>query len=276
MPVSLRIALTCVRGLAATVAAAGSLSACVSFGITAPRDGTLFKNPVTTDVVVGASPSMTGLQVKLDGNDVSNQIGFVSDAQSRGPLSLAVGNHSIVATATVPCWYCSPQSWQASFQTNVCVSAQASLTTPSTSALAKRDNLGWARTSDTTVGVAADTGTLTTRWNLLRLGGFASTTGLIRSTENDCLCMRSMAASPDTPIGLALCDGADVLQQWQALQVAPIVTGYYRFQNNGRGVSDACLTEGANGVLIQRACNDTPDQLWSIKDKITGMSVSPF
>ena len=96
--------------LAATVAATGALSACVSFSITAPRDGTIFKDPVTTDVVVGASPSMTGLQVKLDGTDVSNQIGFVSDIQSRGPVSLAVGPHTFVATATVPCWSCSPQA----------------------------------------------------------------------------------------------------------------------------------------------------------------------
>lgn len=264
------------RRLAATVAAAGSLSACVSFSITAPPDGTIFKNPVTTDVVVGANPSMTGLQVKLDGTDVSNQIGFVSDVQSRGAVSLAVGKHSIVATATVPCWYCSPQAWQASFQANVCVSSQTSLTTPSRTALAKRDNLGWARTSDTTVGVAADTGTLSTRWNLIRLGGIASTTGLIQSTENDCLCMRSMDAAQDTPIGLALCDGNDATQQWQALQMPPFGTGNYRIQNNGRGISDACLTEGASGVLVQRACNDMPDQLWSIKSTTTGMLGAPF
>jgi hypothetical protein len=58
--------------------------------------------------------------------------------------------------------------------------------------------------------------------------------------------------------------------------VPPFGTGNYRIQNNGRGISDACLTEGVNGVLVQRPCNDTPQQLWSIRDNITGMLGSPF
>jgi hypothetical protein len=200
----------------------------------------------------------------------------VSDAQSKGQLSLAAGAHSIIATATVPCWYCTAKAWQASFQTNFCVASQTSTNTPSKTALAKGDNLSWAKTSDTAVGVAADSGSLTTRWNLIRLGGIASTTGLIKSTENDCLCIRSMDAQQGTPISLAVCDGSDVLQQWQALQMPPFGTGNYRIQNNGRVVSDACLTEGANGVLVQRACNDTPDQLWSVRDNTNGQLGPPF
>jgi hypothetical protein len=268
--------LRCLSPLILAAAAAGALSACSSFSITSPQDGTVVKLPATTNVTVGANPSMTGLQVKVDGADVSNQIAFVSDAQSRGPLSLPAGRHAISATATVPCWYCSPQPWQASFQTNVCVAGQTSPATPSKTALAKGDTLSWVKTSDTTVGMAPDAGAVSTHWSLIRLGGIASSTGLIQSTENECLCMRSMAAASDTPIGLAVCDGTDPLQQWQALQVPPFGPGNYRIQNNGRGISDACLTEGANNVLVQRPCNDTPQQLWSIRDNITGMLGSPF
>ncbi len=176
----------------------------------------------------------------------------------------------------MPCWYCSPQPWQASYQTNYCVASQSSLTTPSKTALAKGDNLTWVKTSETTVGVGADAGTLFTRWNLIRLGGIASSTGLIQSTENSCECMRSMDAAQGTAIGLVICDPTDTTQQWQALQVAPFGTGNYRLENNGRGISDACLTEGPNSVLIQKACNDTPDQLWSVRDNTNATLGPPF
>jgi hypothetical protein len=220
---------------------------------------------------------MSGAVVKVDGNDVSNQINYVSDGQRSGDLNLPAGTHTATAQATVPCWYCSPQAWQASFQTNFCVAAATSLGPLSKIALAKGDGLSWSKTSDTTVGVALDAGgTLMTRWNFIRLGGIASSIALIQSTENGCLCMRSMDAAQNAAIGLVICDGNDATQQWQALQVAPFGTGNFRVQNNGRGVSDACLTEGANGVLVQRACNDTPDQLWSFRDNATGVVGPPF
>jgi len=264
-----------VRILILAAAAATIFSGCASFSISDPKDGAL-NLPATTTVTVIATPSMSGVVVKVDGNDVSNQINYVSDQRSSGNLTLAAGRHSITAQATVPCWYCSPQSWQASFQANVCVGAVTALGTMTKIALAKADGLSWSKTSDTTVGVATDTGTTMTRWNTNRLGGIASTTGLIQSTENGCLCMRSMDGSQNTPIGLAICDGNDATQQWQALQVAPFGTGNFRVQNNGRAISDACLTEGANGVLVQRACNDTPDQLWSFRDNSTGALGPPF
>jgi hypothetical protein len=73
-----------------------------------------------------------------------------------------------------------------------------------------------------------------------------------------------------------MCDEHDATQQWQAIQVQPFGTGNYRFQNFGRAASAACLTESPNSVLIQRACNDTPDQLWSIRDNTNGMFGRPF
>lgn len=215
----------------------------------------------------------------LDGNNVTGQFSQLSGSQVQQATltNLAPGRHTLAASAdTLQWWFLIPYCGGGSDTANFCVAAQTSLSTPSKTALANRDNLSWTKTSDTTVGVAADAGTLMTRWNLIRLGGFASTTGLIQSTEHSCLCMRSVDDKQGTPIGLVMCDANDATQQWQALQVPPFGTGNYRFQNNGRGISDACLTEGPNNVLIQRACNDTPDQLWSIRDNTNGLLGPPF
>jgi hypothetical protein len=253
-----------------------ALSSCSSFSITAPRDGGIVLAPATTPITVKASPSMTALRVAIDGNDVTGQINSISAGESIGQVALPPGMHTVTASADVACWYCSPQPWQATYQNKFCVATQTSTATASKTALAKGDGRSWNKTSNTTVGVAADTGTLMTRWTLVSKGGFTSTTGQIRSTENTCLCMRSMDAAQGTPVGLALCDPNDPLQQWQALQMPPGGTGNYRVQNTGRGVSDACLTEGANDVLIQRSCNDTPEQLWSVRDNTTGQLGLPF
>jgi hypothetical protein len=78
----------------------------------------------------------------------------------------------------------------------------------------------------------------------------------------------------ETPIGLAICDANENTQKWQAIGPFP-GSNAYRFQNVGRRISDACLTEGPNNTLIQRACKDTPDQLWSIRDITTGLVGSP-
>jgi hypothetical protein len=121
-----------------------------------------------------------------------------------------------------------------------------------------------------------DTGTLATRWNFNRIGGIASNRGLIQSVANSCLCLRSTADLDGTPIGLALCDQNDSTQQWSALQATNGGSTDLRVQNDGRGISSACLTEGANNALVQSSCSDTPNQVWSIKDG-TGMSRSnPF
>ena len=36
------------------------------------------------------------------------------------------------------------------------------------------------------------------------------------------------------------------------------------------------VTSGANGVLVQRGCLDTPEQLWRIKENPSGNIVSLF
>jgi hypothetical protein len=266
-----------VRILILVVAATTVLSACSSFTLSAPTDGAIVKLPAKTTVVVNPSPSMSGLVVKLDGTNVSNQINYVSDRESLGDLSVSEGNHTITAEADVPCWYCAGQTYHPSSQTKFCVAAATWPSTATTfTAFAKGDNMSWAKTtSDTTVGVAADTGTATTRWNLVRVGGIGQAIGIIQSTENTCLCMRSTAIQSGTPIGLAMCDSNDSMQLWQALWI-PNTNDHYRLQNVGRSVSSACLTEGANSMLIQDGCLDTDQQLWQIKDNKLGIFVSPF
>ena len=51
---------------------------------------------------------------------------------------------------------------------------------------------------------------------------------------------------------------------------------YHRFQNMGRGVSDACLTESVNGQLIQQSCQDLSSQLWIVLDGTANQFGSPF
>lgn len=262
--------------LLAAAAAAASLVACSSLNLVQPIDGSTIKLPAQTAVDVTASPSMSGLQVTVDGNDVSGQINYVSDSESRGQLSLPAGRHTVGAAATVPCWYCSPQATQLSIQAKVCVADVPSLTASET-AIANSDSLVWSKTSDTSISVAADGGTALTRWNVTRLGGIASSFAIISSIDNSCLCMRSMDASQSTPIGLAVCDGTDPLQQWQFLAIPSGGPNAFRVQNNGRGISDACLTENpSDHVLVQLACNDTPNQLWKFRNNTTGQVGPPF
>jgi hypothetical protein len=258
---------------ACAAAAAVVLSACSSFAITQPRDGSTIRLPGPTAVLVDASPGMSGLRVFADGADVSGEIGSVSGAQSRGSLNLSAGRHAIMAAASVPCWYCFPNPTQRSMQASVCVANPTSASSPSKTALAQADGRTWSKTSDTTIGVGPDDRSLGTRWRFFAPGGEGAA-GVIVSVENDCLCMKSMDAMQDTPIGLALCDLDDALQQWQAAQ--PANGGSWRLQNSGRTPGDACLTEGAHGVLVQRACTDAPEQLWSVRDNATNQAGAPF
>lgn len=264
-----------VRVLTLAVVATTLISGCSSFTISKPKNGDIVRLPSKTTVIVEDSPMMSSLVVKADGTNVSSQINSVSDLKSQGDLSLPGGKHTVTAEADVSCWYCSNKIWQASSQTNFCVAAETWPSTLTFTALARGNNLSWAKTSDTTVSVATDTGTAVTRWNLVHAGGLGQGLGRIQSTENSCLCMQSIDAHPDAPIGLAICDSTNDLQLWQAFKM-PNKNDHYRFQNFGRDVSSACLTEGPNGVLIQRACLDTDVQLWRIRNNMSGLLVSPF
>ncbi|MEP6609410.1 MAG: ricin-type beta-trefoil lectin domain protein [Burkholderiaceae bacterium] len=251
-----------------------ALTACSSFDVVQPKDGAIITLPARTKVAMQGNPGLSGVQVKVDGADVSNQMNYVASARSEGDLALLAGNHTINVQADVPCWYCSGQSYRPTEQRKICVIPPGPLTGPSKTARSNATGkLSWSTASSTSVVVGIDASTPKTRWNFRRLGGFASTTGLIESAEFPCRCLRSMAATQGEPIGLATCDDSDVLQQWQSLPEVTFGPGNFRFQNNGRGISDACLTEGAapDRILLQRACNTLSTQAWSIKDNTTGM-----
>lgn len=253
-----------------TVTGITVLSGCASFSIDQPKQDAIVRLPAKANVSVIASPSMSGLVVKDGATDVSSQISYVSDRLRQGELSLPAGRHTITAAADVPCWYCYPRMWRASSQIGICVAADTWPSGVATeTAVGKSNGLSWAKTSDTTIGVAMDSGTAVTRWQLVRVSGITQNIGLIQSTENSCLCMRSMDDRQGTPIGLAICDSSDQTQIWDALQM-PNTNGNCRFQNFGRSVSNACLTQDASKTLIQRSCLDTDDQLWKIRDNSTG------
>lgn len=260
-------------------AVALTLSAC-SLNMKEPAFGATYRTPASVPVVVMANATMSNLTVRdITPNgttDVTSQMSAITDNQRSGTLTgLSLGKHTIEAEADVYCWYCSRQTHRSIVSKNICVAeASWSPSYPSFTAVGKSNSQTWNKTSDTTVGVSADTGARTERWNLIRVGGITQTVGLIQSTENSCLCMRSTDTPQNTPIGLALCDSSDHTQLWQALEL-PATQGFSRFQNMGRAVSDACLTQGPNNTLVQRACQDTGDQLWKIKDK-NGAFVRPF
>lgn len=257
-----------------------ALTACSSFDVPQPKDGSVVTLPAKTKVAINGSPSLTRVQVKVDGTDYSNQLTLVSDAKSEGDFTLAAGRHNIDVDADVPCWYCSGRSFHHTAQRKVCVVPPGPLAAPSKTPRAQEpSHLSWATASDDKVVLAADAGTPKTRWRFLRLGGIASSVGTIESIEFPCRCLRSMVDTHDAPIGLAMCDPNDPLEQWQALKVMPFAANNFRVQNNGRGVSEACLTQGPapDMLLIQRGCNDTPEQLWVFTDNTNGQSgVDPW
>jgi hypothetical protein len=254
-------------------AAAAVLSGCSSFRLSEPGNGAIIRRPSNTTVVVWAAPSMSGLTVKVDGADVSNQINYVSDQQSQGDLSLPLGRHSITAEADVSCWYCDHRTYHYSETHAICVGEQ-SIGADTKVAVAADTGLSWAETSDATIGVAPDNGMPAFRWNFIPLTpGIGNSAALIQSAENSCLCMRSIDDHQNTPIGLAICDQDDPTQRWTVLQVAP---GVFLIQNQGRGISDACLTEGRDNVLVQRANQGASNQHWKFKDNTGQFVSSPF
>lgn len=273
-----------VRVVILTAVAAAVLSACSSFSIKEPQKDAIIKAPSNTKVIVIARPSMSALSVQVDNlnrvQDVTNQFRPVSAKESTGDISLPAGNYTITAQAEVPCWYCSRGNQTTWSQTSFCVASESWPSTVTTfSAFSMNDNLSWAKTSDASIGIDVDNGKPTTRWYLIRVGGILSpSVGLIKSTENTCLCMRSTSTLSETPIGLAICDAQDKAQLWQAWEEAGTNPKYYRFQNYAY-ISGPCLSEGSNGVLVQRDCRNTnnkKDQLWRIRDNKLNLFVSPF
>jgi len=267
------------RGLRALVpmaaAAAVVLSGCSTFSLSEPSEGADVRSPST--VTVQASPSMSGLVVKVDGTDVSNQIlpavdqnGKVSDQKSQGNLTLPLGLHTITAEADVPCWYCDHPTYHRTDEHTFCVGTQV-LGPDNRIATAESGEGSWFKDSTRNVGVRTDNGTPAFRWNLIRFPGVLSGWGFIQSADDSCLCMCATNGADGPPIRLVLCDltGNDHTQVWQAFLVSP---GVYRFDNQANNVS---LTVGKNGALVQGWNHDAPNQHWKITDN-TGQPADAF
>jgi hypothetical protein len=90
-----------------TVVATSALAAC-SIAIQQPGPAVNLPSATsTTKVVVTGNASYTGLKVMVDGNDVTSQMVSKSSSRDEGDLSLSPDMHTLVASADVPCWYCS-------------------------------------------------------------------------------------------------------------------------------------------------------------------------
>lgn len=251
------------------------LVGCSNFRVIEPEDGSVITQPAQTRISFEGNPRITGSRVTVDGNDYSGQGAYAADNRWQAALTLPLGTHTVAVEADVPCWYCSGQSFRHTAAHTICVVAPGQLGGLLKTPLAQADGATWASVSDRQIAIESDAGSPRTRWNFRRLGGFTSDRGLIESAAFPCRCLRSMEDRSGAPVGFWACNQADPLQQWQALPVTP---NRFRIQNLGRGVSDACLTEGPapDRLLIQRNCNDTPDQVWSVRDNATGQPGSPF
>lgn len=261
------------------------LASCSSLTIRYPDDGAVIQStttPLTVPVTVEGRPSLTGLTMQsgqTGTTDVTAQMNRTSQTQFDGRVSVVAGRNKLVATGTIPCWYCSGGATSFPVERNICVYAGPLGTPEKTASAVAPGNLSWSLANRSTVVVAPDTGAPAVRWQFLRIGGIGSSGGQIRSVDTPCLCLRSMDPAQNAPVGLAICDSTDVLQQWVALPALGKPPTQLRIQNNGRGASDACLTQngGSGTPLVHRACQDTPEQLWTVRDNASGrIETNPF
>ncbi len=241
---------------------------CSSLTIQEPKDNIFIVSGVSTPVIAVARPQFTSSKVTINGNDVTQQMQQVSPQQIQGNFSLADGNHGILVEAVVPCWYCSGSSTRIEFSRQVCVVPQTPQTGPFKSAYSVGSGQSWGPGSPDLPRLITNGVAQQTRWNFRRLAGAFSSTGLIESSDAPCRCLRSTALAQGVLIILAMCNESDPMQQWQSLSIPASGSSQFRFQNNGFGTSEACLTEGpAPGrVLVRSSCNDAPNQLWTIRD----------
>lgn len=256
------------------------VAACSSFNVPEPDDYAVVLAPSPIKFALVGNPSVSQVRALEGTTDYSGQLSYVSQTRAEANLTLPAGRHVLALSGDVPCWYCGGGTFHGTQQRTVCVVPQTPSAAPAMTPRSNAaGNLSWSAASLQSLVVATDSGMPATRWIFRRAGGFASDRGLIESARFPNACLRSVDAAQNAPVGLACCDTNDTLQLWQALPAPGWPAGNLRVQNTGRGVSDACLTEGpAPGkVLIQRGCNDTPEQVWTIRDNQTGQNTSsPF
>jgi len=256
------------------------LVGCVSFSMTQPPDNTRIVLPAPLPVEIQGTPRITTAQARVDATPAPVQWTYSPDSRiASGPLSVPpgvpVGTHTLTVEADVPCWYCAGGSFRQQASRSFCAANPGPLNVagvPNMSTKSKADGNAWViqTGSPPSVSVRANTGTSTSVW--LFQGSRLSQIGVIQSVDQPCMCLQSTDAQQGTPIGLAGCNSKDATQLWQAMPSGSFIF----FQNNGRGISDACLTS-SGGKLIQRTCRQTDDQLWTIRDNLLGIDIgSPF
>jgi hypothetical protein len=250
--------------------AAALLSACYAkFQILSPTADAVV-SPSSAIHIVLSGRQVSDLTLNIDGNDFTSRIvldpntgNYVAD------LPLAVGMHTINASALAYCSYCSGQVYLASDHKMVCA---AGGTPPfTTKTLSAQDGgMGWSSTGLRTVALAVNDGTTKTQWEMYPIGlqGF----GIIYSREfYPCTCLRSPDDTNKAAVELAPCNVNDPRQQWEATRMQQQgLTGLFRFRNNGTSAStDVCLAEGhatdnTAGKLVQDSCTDAADRLWKV------------
>ena len=255
-----------------------AFAGCSSFQVIEPADGAVITQPAATRITFEGKPQITHARVTDNTTDITAQGAMVGSDRWQANLNLPAGRHAIGIEADVPCSYCTGGSFKHTSVQNICVVAPRALTHVFKTPLAQGDSQTWAAVDERTIAIEPDAPSPRQRWNFIRLGGFASSDGLIESAAFPCRCLRSMDDQQRTPIGFYACNANDTFQQWQALPLPPGGSNRWRIQNRGRGVSSACLTEGpaSDRRLIQKDCNDTPDQVWSVRDNGTMQLGSPF
>src|SRR5262245_742065 len=93
------------------VVVAVALDGC-GISIRQPINNATVTSPAKVEVTGNAS--FTGLRVSVDGNDFSSQMVATGSSYAVGDISLPTGPHTITASATISCWYCSGGSSQTS------------------------------------------------------------------------------------------------------------------------------------------------------------------
>ena len=245
------------------------LSACSSIKVSEPPD---LVTTTTTKVVVTGNDRYTGLRVSLDGNDVSSQMVYQGAGSNRDEgtfSSLTAGMHTVVASADVPCWYCTGQKTRSTDTKAFCISAAATKIT-----FAQSDNSSWASSGGATLSQASDSGKCITRWRFIPSApGIGTTVGRIESAEFPSRCLTSPDDNAGSVIAFATCDPANLRQRWfGSRQQLSGGKGFYVFENQAPTNTFRCLTQtSGGGAVTQTTCRNATNQLWAVRNNTTGL-----
>lgn len=289
MAFSARTNRTCL--FAAMTAIVAFTAGCTTFNLDAPVDHSAVRQSAGVSVQMRGSPRIVRNSVTVDGQVPGpGTVPCSSDTQCSGVLpGVLPGNHVVAVTAEVACWYCSPNPTTMSASRSVCLADDpAALNGVAKTAAAKSNGLLMSNPSDTVATTQASTaGSARDRqWQFYRVGGLLSSTGVIRSVANGCLCLQSQMSPSDRNITLGRCDltGQTAAQNWEKFPSGRFSNGQtdpdaVRLKNSG---SQNCITAGANNALTDELCDLSMNataketQAWIVRSVTTGQPDPPF